>query len=71
MAGVFIALGGNQGDRPALLAAALAQLTDAVRIVERSPVYETAPKYVTDQPAFLNMVVEGLGSTGPFGMSSA
>ena len=65
MAKVFIALGGNQGDRPALLAAALDLLTDVVRVVERSPVYETAPKYVTEQPAFLNMVVEGRTELAP------
>lgn len=42
-----------------MLAAALDRLAGAITLVERSLVYETAPKYVTDQPAFLNMVVEG------------
>lgn len=65
MASVFIALGGNQGDRAALLAAALEALSRDVRILKRSPIYETAPKYVTDQPAFLNMAVEGQTSLAP------
>lgn len=59
MADVFIALGGNEGDRLALLTEALASLEAAVQLGPRSPIYETAPKYVTDQPAFLNMVVAG------------
>jgi 2-amino-4-hydroxy-6-hydroxymethyldihydropteridine diphosphokinase len=59
LARAFIALGGNQGDRPAMLTAALDRLAGAVKGVVRSPVYETAPKYVTDQPAFLNMVIDG------------
>jgi 2-amino-4-hydroxy-6-hydroxymethyldihydropteridine diphosphokinase len=56
---VFIALGSNQGDRSALLERGLALLADAVHIVKRSAVYETEPKYVTDQPIFLNIVIEG------------
>jgi 2-amino-4-hydroxy-6-hydroxymethyldihydropteridine diphosphokinase len=56
---IFIALGGNIGDRAARLDAALTRLDDVMTVVARSPVYETAPLYVTDQPAFLNMVVGG------------
>ena len=65
MASVFIALGGNQGDRAARLAAALEALACHVQVLKRSPVYETAPKYVTDQPAFLNMAVEGQTALAP------
>lgn len=56
---VFIALGGNLGDRAARLDAALARLGVAMHVEIRSPLYETAPLYVTDQPAFLNQVVGG------------
>ena len=56
---VFIALGGNIGDRADNLERALEALADHVQDMERSPVYETAPKYMTDQPMFLNMVVRG------------
>jgi 2-amino-4-hydroxy-6-hydroxymethyldihydropteridine diphosphokinase len=56
---VHLALGSNLGDRMAHLAAALDGLAGPVRIVAVSPVYETAPMYVTDQPAFLNMALAG------------
>ncbi len=58
MTTVFLALGGNQGDRGAALDRAVAALAPAVRVLRLSPVYETAPMYVTDQPAFLNMALE-------------
>jgi 2-amino-4-hydroxy-6-hydroxymethyldihydropteridine diphosphokinase len=54
---VHIALGGNLGDRMANLEAAIAALAPDVAVLERSPVYETDPKYVTDQPRFLNMAL--------------
>lgn len=54
---VYIALGGNLGDRLANLEAAIAALAPEVTVLERSPVYETDPKYVTDQPRFLNMAL--------------
>lgn len=50
-----LGLGTNLGDRPANLRAALAALEDIGSITARSGVWETAPLYVTDQPAFLNM----------------
>ncbi len=59
MAETFIALGGNLGDRVAMLNTALEHLSEIVSISSRSEFYETAPKYVTDQPAFLNMAVFG------------
>jgi 2-amino-4-hydroxy-6-hydroxymethyldihydropteridine diphosphokinase len=56
---IIIALGTNIGDRAANLETALAGLAVFVSEVERSPIYESAPKYVTDQPRFLNMVARG------------
>ncbi len=56
---MHIALGSNLGDRMANLDAAITALASAIADVERSPVYDTDPKYVTDQPRFLNMVVAG------------
>lgn len=55
---VYLALGTNLGDRPANLRAALAALPPAVTVLAQSPVYETPPWGVTDQPAFLNMVAK-------------
>lgn len=50
-----IALGSNQGDRVEIFREALRRLAAAGLVVTRhSSLYETAPAYVTDQPAFLN-----------------
>lgn len=57
MTRVYIALGTNLGDRLGNLERAIAMLSPAVSVLERSPIYDTDPKYVTDQPRFLNMVV--------------
>ena len=56
---VYLALGSNLGDRLANLEAAIIALPPAVKVLERSPVYETAPWGVTSQPDFLNMVLQG------------
>lgn len=56
---VYIALGGNLGDRLATLRAAVARLGRAVRLTAVSPVYETAPVGFRDQKPFLNAVVAG------------
>ncbi len=55
---IFLALGTNLGDRPANLRAAITSLPPAIRVVTKSPVYETPPWGFADQPAFLNMVVK-------------
>jgi 2-amino-4-hydroxy-6-hydroxymethyldihydropteridine diphosphokinase len=54
----YLALGTNLGDRLANLRAAIDGLPPTVRVTRESPVYETPPWGVTDQPAFLNMVAE-------------
>lgn len=56
----YLSLGANLGDRAATLRAALARLdaADGVRVRRLSRIYETEPVGVTDQPKFLNMVVE-------------
>lgn len=59
MATAYLSLGSNLGDRLAMLAEAVRRLgTQAVRVTGVSSVYETAPWGKTDQPAFLNLVVE-------------
>lgn len=57
MATVFLGLGTNLGDRADNLRTALAALAAVAEVEAVSAVYETAPLYVTDQPAFLNMAV--------------
>ncbi|MFA6022324.1 MAG: 2-amino-4-hydroxy-6-hydroxymethyldihydropteridine diphosphokinase [Rhodospirillales bacterium] len=55
MASVYLGLGTNLGDRAANLRTAIAALSQLGQVARLSRVYETAPLYVTDQPAFLNM----------------
>jgi len=57
---VFLGLGANLGDRAAALNAATVSLSKlaGTRVLSASPVYETAPEGVTDQPAFLNAALE-------------
>ncbi|NMM44642.1 2-amino-4-hydroxy-6-hydroxymethyldihydropteridine diphosphokinase [Rhodospirillaceae bacterium KN72] len=62
---VYLALGGNLGDRRANLIAALRALPDFAPVKRLSRLYETAPMYVADQPAFLNMAVEAETDLSP------
>jgi 2-amino-4-hydroxy-6-hydroxymethyldihydropteridine diphosphokinase len=57
---VFIALGSNLGDRAGWLRQAREKLFDAptVQFVAASSVYETEPVGKTEQPAFLNQLIE-------------
>lgn len=59
MKSVFLLLGTNLGDRQANLEQAAALIGQQTgELVAYSAIYETAPWGVTDQPAFLNQVVE-------------
>lgn len=53
---VFVALGSNVGHRFQAIEAACRSMDNSgnIRIVETSPLYETAPMYVADQETFLN-----------------
>jgi 2-amino-4-hydroxy-6-hydroxymethyldihydropteridine diphosphokinase len=55
---VYLALGTNLGDRQENLAKALAGMPPVVRVVRASSVLETEPWGYTDQPRFLNQVVQ-------------
>jgi 2-amino-4-hydroxy-6-hydroxymethyldihydropteridine diphosphokinase len=56
---VFLALGSNLGDRARNLARAMDALeAEGIHILARSSLYETEPRDFTDQPYFLNMVVQ-------------
>jgi 2-amino-4-hydroxy-6-hydroxymethyldihydropteridine diphosphokinase len=56
---VFIGLGTNLGIRERNLDSALARVEPQVRVLDRSPIYETEPWGFADQPRFLNMVASG------------
>jgi len=62
---IYLALGTNLGDRLANLRDAIAALAPDVRVLSESTVYETPPWGYTDQPAFLNMVVEAETGLNP------
>lgn len=75
----FIAVGSNLGDRHANIESALELLCDSnwqqhdsknhsdaiVRLVQTSYLHETEPMYVTNQPNFLNGVVEVVTNLSP------
>jgi len=56
---VYLALGTNLGDRQENLKQALRALPPLVEIRAVSRLYETAPAYLFNQPAFFNIAVEG------------
>jgi 2-amino-4-hydroxy-6-hydroxymethyldihydropteridine diphosphokinase len=56
---IYLSLGSNIGDREANLKAAIERLgEERIHVLRTSPVYETEPLEYTDQPWFLNLVVE-------------
>jgi 2-amino-4-hydroxy-6-hydroxymethyldihydropteridine diphosphokinase len=62
----WLGLGANLGDRRAALEAALAWLArEGVRVEAVSPAYETAPREVEDQPAFLNAAARVASGLAP------
>lgn len=70
MVPVLLGLGANIGDRAAALGDAVAGLRDLIAVTATSPVYETAPMYVTDQARFLNMAVAGRTGLEPLALLS-
>ncbi len=70
MARIYLALGSNLGDRRANLQAALNALPPAVLLRRASPVYETPPWGIANQPAFLNMAVEAETNLPPLDLLS-
>jgi len=50
----YLAIGSNLGDRVGNLRRAVAMLAPEVTLIAASPLYETAPAYVVDQPRFVN-----------------
>ena len=56
---IYLSLGSNLGDRWAHLKTAAEDLKrTGIRVRRESLIYKTAPQDVTDQPAFLNQVLE-------------
>ena len=62
----YIALGSNLGVRRTNLANALAALAaEGIRVASVSPVYESAPMYIVEQPAFMNAAACVTGAPEP------
>ncbi|MCS6936828.1 MAG: 2-amino-4-hydroxy-6-hydroxymethyldihydropteridine diphosphokinase [Candidatus Bipolaricaulota bacterium] len=57
---VYVGLGSNLSDREGFINAAIEALTrvPSIRVLRRARLYESAPVGVSDQPWFLNTVVE-------------
>ena len=66
----YIALGSNMGDRQHALTLAQERLAAHpwLAITRRSSIYETQPIGYTDQPSFLNMVIEVLTCCTPYSL---
>ncbi|HPE37514.1 MAG TPA: 2-amino-4-hydroxy-6-hydroxymethyldihydropteridine diphosphokinase, partial [Spirochaetales bacterium] len=54
-----MSLGSNTGDSMTLLASAVHELSGILDSLRVSPIYRSSPRYVLDQPDFLNLVVGG------------
>src|ERR1700730_5658307 len=62
----YIGLGSNVGDRVANLGEATERIkTLGIEVVRQSSIYETEPVGFTDQPWFLNQVIEAMVSVQP------
>jgi 2-amino-4-hydroxy-6-hydroxymethyldihydropteridine diphosphokinase len=68
MVPVVVALGSNVGDSLRYLQDAAATLAMVLVELRASPIYRTAPMYVSDQPPFLNAAVAGLYDGGPLAL---
>jgi 2-amino-4-hydroxy-6-hydroxymethyldihydropteridine diphosphokinase len=62
----YLALGTNLGNRQANLKIAKDRLSAGIEIVKESSIYETAPWGFTDQPQFLNQVIQVRTEFNPF-----
>ena len=58
MSRVYFGVGSNVGDRLENIREAIRRLSARMKILRESSVYETSPLEITDQPDFLNAVLE-------------
>ncbi len=63
-----MSLGANLGDRRLALEQAVSVLKEFVIDIRSARFYETLPRYMEDQPRFLNTVVTGIVSDTPEGL---
>jgi 2-amino-4-hydroxy-6-hydroxymethyldihydropteridine diphosphokinase len=65
MATIYLGLGSNLGDRAAHIKKALQWLESQVELTAVSPIYETEPLGIKEQPWFLNAVCAGQTALTP------
>lgn len=65
MTPIYIGLGSNLGDRVKRIREAVEEASRVFSNVRVSPLYETAPMYVTDQPPFANGMMAATTNVGP------
>lgn len=65
MAKIYLGLGSNVGDRPANINKAIVLLSQKIKNIKLSKVYETKPMTYVDQDNFLNAVLEGTTDLQP------
>lgn len=63
-----VAFGANTGEREAQICRAVAMLRESLDVEGVSTLYETAPMYVEDQPAFLNGALLARTELGPLAL---
>ena len=68
MTRVFLGIGTNLGDRDRNLRDALTALSQRLKILKVSSIYQTAPWGYLDQPAFLNQVIEAETDLSPLNL---
>src|SRR5512142_3300006 len=71
MDGVFLSVGSNLGNREANLRAAFSLAEKLFEDFRVSPLYQTSPLYVKDQPPYLNAVMGGQTRLRPLALLSA
>src|SRR4030042_305451 len=62
---IYLSLGSNLGDRLTNLRNAITNLLPQVHTVFQSSIYETAPWGYSDQPAFLNQIIQAYTDLDP------
>ncbi len=62
---IYLALGSNIENRKQHIQTALDLLREHVQAIVMAPYYETKPRYVEEQPQFLNTVVRGYTKLTP------
>ncbi len=66
MKAAYLLIGGNIGDRLSVMASAIEKMKQkGIELIRQSAIYETAAWGITDQPSFLNQVLEIATSLNP------